>query len=349
MIALESVQQIVSRYDPEAISVGVIGSHSALDIMDGAKDENMKTFLFCQQGREKTYLKFKRLVDEIVILPRFADIMNEENQKRLIESNVIFIPHRSFTTYLSFDAIENEFLVPLFGNRALLRSEERDAPRNQYFLLEQAGIKFPKIFGRAEEIDRPVMVKVPEAKRAIERAFFVATSFSEYVKRSTQRINAGIIRKEDLDRATNEEFLVGTYFNFNRRLQTNVNDFTSLPAKTQLEMDIELQNVEVGHTPATIRESLLEKVFEIGERFVAAVKREYPPGPIGPFALQSVVTLDLEICVYDVSPRVPGSPILTTTSPYSRYYHGKTIGTGRRIAMEIKRAAEQSRLGEIIT
>lgn len=365
MIALESVQQIVSRYDPEAISVGVIGSHSALDIMDGAKDENMKTFLFCQQGREKTYLKFKRLVDEIVILPRFADIMNEENQKRLIESNVIFIPHRSFTTYLSFDAIENEFLVPLFGNRALLRSEERDAPRNQYFLLEQAGIKFPKIFGRAEEIDRPVMVKVPEAKRAIERAFFVATSFSEYVKRSTQRINAGIIRKEDLDRATIEEFLVGTYFNFNyfysplednleflgidRRLQTNVNDFTSLPAKTQLEMDIELQNVEVGHTPATIRESLLEKVFEIGERFVAAVKREYPPGPIGPFALQSVVTLDLEICVYDVSPRVPGSPILTTTSPYSRYYHGKTIGTGRRIAMEIKRAAEQSRLGEIIT
>ena len=77
-------------------------------------------------------------------------------------------------------------------------------------------------------------------------------------------------------------------------MQTNIHDYTtSIPAKNQLEMDIELQNIEVGHTPASIRESLLDKVFKMGEKFVNSTKKEYPPGIIGPFSLQSVVTLDL--------------------------------------------------------
>ena len=134
-----------------------------------------------------------------------------------------------------------------------------------------------------------------------------------------------------------------------RRLQTNLFDYVTLPAKQQLEIDIPLQNIEVGHTPATIRESMLEKVFEIGEKFVAAVKEMFPPGPIGPFALQSAVTVDLEIVVYDVSPRVPGSPIIATTSPYTRYYFGYVVSTGRRIAMEIRRAIEEDRLIEVVT
>ena len=123
----------------------------------------------------------------------------------------------------------------------------------------------------------------------------------------------------------------------------------SLPAEQQLSMNIQIQIVEVGHMPATIRESMLEKVFEIGERFVKATKKEYPPGIIGPFALQSIVTSDLEIIVYDVSPRVPGSPILTTTSPYSKYQFGKNIGTGQRIAMEIKKAVKEGKIDKVIT
>jgi len=45
----------------------------------------------------------------------------------------------------------------------------------------------------------------------------------------------------------------------------------------------------------------------MGDKFVAAVKREYAPGIIGPFSLQSVITKDLELIVYDVSLRVPGN------------------------------------------
>ena len=140
------------------------------------------------------------------------------------------------------------------------------------------------------------------------------------------------------------------FLGIERRLQTNINDFTSLlPAKQQMEIEIEPQNIEVGHTPASIRESLLEKVFEIGDRFTASVRQEYPPGIIGPFSLQSIVTLELDLVVYDVSLRVPGNPIMATTSPYTKYYHGYTMGVGRRTAMEIKNAITEERLEDIVT
>ena len=208
-------------------------------------------------------------------------------------------------------------------------------------------------------------MKIQNSKNSRERAFFTAANYSDYQNKIADRIKSGLIAKERLNESLIEELIVGTYFNFNyfyspledsveflgidRRLQTNLHDFVSLPAEQQLNMNIQIQNVEVGHMPATIRESMLEKVFEIGERFVEATKQEYSPGIIGPFALQSVVTSDLEIVVYDVSPRVPGSPILTTTSPYSKYQFGKSIGTGQRIAMEIKKAIKEGKIDKVIT
>ena len=53
--------------------------------------------------------------------------------------------------------------------------------------------------------------------------------------------------------------------------------------------------------------------------------------------------------VYDVSLRVPGNPILATTTPYTKYQYGQTFGVGRRIAMEIRRAATEGRLADIVT
>ncbi len=365
MIPRTEIQKIAKSYDPKKVTIGALGSHSALDIMDGAKDEGFNTIVVCQKGRGKPYKAFKRIVDHLIILEKFSKITDKAVQQELVKRNVIFVPHRAFSTYVDYDSIENKFRVPIFGNRALLRSEERTAKRNQYYLLEKAGIRTPARIKSPNEIDRPVIVKVQEAKRRIERAFFTANSYKDFKQKSQKKIKEGIITSADLEKAVIEELVIGTYFNFNyfysplndeveflgidRRLQTNLNDFVSFPAKQQLEIDVELQNIEIGHMPATIRESMLEKVFEIGERFAKAVKREYPPGPIGPFALQSVVNVDLDIVVFDVSPRVPGSPILTTTSPYSKYYYGETIGTGRRIAMEVKKGIQQKRLADLVT
>lgn len=202
-------------------------------------------------------------------------------------------------------------------------------------------------------------------KRPLERAFFTVSSYKDYKEKSEAKIKQGLISRKDLEKSSIEELAIGTYMNFNffhtpiskqvdfigieRRLQTNVHDYNALPAKQQLDIDIDLQNIEVGHMPASIRESLLEKVIKMGDKFVAAVKKEYSPGIIGPFSLQSVITKDLEMIVYDVSLRVPGNPIVATTSPYTKYQFGKTFGVGRRIAMEIRRAQEEDRLDEIVT
>jgi 5-formaminoimidazole-4-carboxamide-1-(beta)-D-ribofuranosyl 5'-monophosphate synthetase len=359
---------IKNRYDLNNISVGVLGSHSALEIMDGAKDEKLKTVCICQKGRELPYLKYKRLSDELIIVDKFSDILFKENQEKLLNLNTLMVSHRSFAVYLGYDEIENNFHVPVFGNRWLLKAEERNLPKNQYYLLEKANIPHPRIYSDPREIDGPAFVKVQEAARTLERAFFIVTSYEDYKKKSQDRIGKGIIDKETLtNNSVIEQYLIGTYFNFNffyspiddeteflgieRRLQTNIHDFTtSIPAKNQLEMDIELQNIEVGHTPASIRESLLDKVFKMGEDFVNSTKKEYPPGIIGPFSLQSVVTLDLEMIVYDVSLRVPGNPILATTTPYTKYKYGETFGVGRRISMEINKALKnQENILKIVT
>ena len=365
MISLQQIASIVNQYDLKNVTIGTIGSHSALEIMDGAKDENMKTVCICQKGRDLPYRRFKRLADEILLLEKFSDIMNRENQEKLRELNTIMVAHRAFTAYLGYENIENNLKVPVFGNRSLLRAEERSAPRNQYYLLEKAGVRHPKIYHKPSDIDGPAMIKVQEAKRKLERAFFIVSSYEDYKKKSKQKIELGLVSKEDLDNATIEEYVPGTYFNLNyfvspltgeteflgieRRLQTNLHDFVSLPAKQQMEMDMQTSNIEVGHTPASIRESLLEKVFEMGDKFAVAARKEYPPGIIGPLSLQSIVTVDLDFVVYDVSLRVPGNPIMATTSPYTKYYYGQTMGVGRRVAMEIKNAVAQKKLRDIVT
>ena len=366
MITRQRVANIVNEYDLKNITIGTIGSHSALEIMDGAKDENIKTVCICQKGRELPYQRFKRLTDEIILLDKFSDMLNREIQERLVRLNTIMIAHRAFTAYLGYDNIENSLEMPIFGNRHLLRAEERTAERNQYYLLEKAGIRHPRIYTEPSQIDGLAMVKVQEAKRKLERAFFMVSSYEDYMKKANLKIKQGLINQDDLDSAIIEEYVIGTYFNFNffysplrgeteflgieRRLQTNLNDFTtSVPARQQMEIDVELQNIEIGHTPASIRESLLEKVFKMGDDFTASAKREYPPGIIGPISLQSIVTVELDLVVYDVSLRVPGNPIMATTSPYTKYYYGHTMGVGRRIAMEVKNAIEQQKLAEIVT
>ncbi len=363
MIGRDEIGEIVGGY--RDVRIGVLGSHSALEVMDGAKDEGFQTTVYCQRGRETPYRRFGRIADEVVVLDRFGDMASAGMQERLRESGTIVVPHRSLTVYLGYGVLEDEFRVPIFGNRGLFRAEERDAERNQYHLLGKAGIKFPRLFADPGEIDAPCIVKVQERDRPLERAFFTVSSPADYEEKSEARIRQGLISREDLERSSIEELAIGTYMNFNffhtpisdqvdfvgieRRLQTNLHDFNALPARQQLDTDVDLQNIEVGHTPASVRESLLEKVMAMGDKFVEAVRKEYPPGIIGPFSLQSVITKDLELVVYDVSLRVPGNPIVATTSPYTKYQYGQTFGVGRRIAMEIRRARDEGRLGEVTT
>ncbi|MEP7167523.1 MAG: DUF1297 domain-containing protein [Candidatus Woesebacteria bacterium] len=357
------------------ITIATLGSHSALDICRGAKDEGFQTLVVSEPGREKTYSQFYKTqgnlgcVDECLIVPKFDHILSKEVQTKLQKHNAVFIPHRSLEAYLGFNyqAIENDFKVPLFGNKYLLRIEERNARPNQYDLLEAAGIRFPKQFSDPKDIDRVCLVKVSEKARKFERAFFLVKSYEEYASVSQEMVEKGKITTEALQTAVIEEFILGVQVNFNffyspiydrlellgtdTRRQTNLDGLLRLPATYQQEVlqRMSLSYEEAGHQAVTVLESLLEPAFAMGTAFVAACKKLYSPGIIGPFALQSLITAGppkKEIIVIDVSPRMPGSPGISAT-PYSRYLFGENFSVGRRVAMEIKDAIKQDRLAEI--
>ena len=110
------------------------------------------------------YIKYKRLCDELILVDKFSDILFKENQERLLNLNTIIVAHRSFAVYLGM-IILKKTLLPIFGNRWLLKAEERNLPKNQYHLLEKANIGHPKIYNNPKDIDGPAFVKVQEAKR----------------------------------------------------------------------------------------------------------------------------------------------------------------------------------------
>jgi len=360
----KKVREIVK--DWKYARMGTIGSHSALELAYGAHQEGFETVVVCQIGREKTYTKrYRNLFDHIILVDKFADIVREENIRKLLDLNTVFVPNRSFSTYVPYDLIEQQFRVAILGNRQMLRTEERNEPRNQRYLLEKAGILIPKTFSSPQEIDRLVIVKVPEKKRPIERAFFLATSNNDFVRKTEILIRKDIIAPEALEKALIEEYVLGAKFNanffwsplsdtpdllgFDQRIESNIDGFLDLPAEIQLELGIPIQNVQVGHVGVTMRESQLEKIFETAEKFIEICKVEYPPGIIGLFSLQGAMTKDLDFYVFDVSPRSPGCPCVEPTSPYMKYKYGFAVGPGRRVAMEIKQALATEKLAEIVT
>ena len=375
MITREEINGVLGEYNLNEVTIGVLGSHSALDICRGAKDLGFRTLVVCQKGRERTYDRYYRtenslgIVDQTIILDKFTDITEESVQREMREKNVVFIPHRSFEVYVGFDRIEDEFLLPLFGSRSMLRAEERDADRNQYYLMEKGGIPYPKTYKSPEEIDRLVLVKAPEAQRTYERAFFFASSPDEFYGNSEQMIREGKITEAGLKKAVIEEFVMGAQSNFNyfyslldqrlellgtdTRRQTNLDGILRLPATQQLEAlkHIGVKAIEAGHIACTVKESLLEQIFELGEKFVNVAREEYPPGIIGPFALQASFTPGPPketAVVFDISMRVQGSPG-TMFTPYSGYYYGKSLSVGKRVAMELRKAIQQNRLEETVT
>ncbi|MBA7543120.1 hypothetical protein ES705_35446 [subsurface metagenome] len=375
MIGRSEIKELLDGYELDKVIIGVLGSHSALDICRGAKDMGFRTLVVCQKGREKTYDHYYRaenscgIVDQTIVLDKFSDITEESVLRQMRENNVIFIPHRSFEVYVGFDRIEDDFLLPLFGSRSMLRAEERDAERNQYYLMEKGGIPYPRIYKSPEEIDRLVLVKAPEAQRKYERAFFFASSTAEFYKNSEQMLRDGKITEEGLKKAVIEEFVMGAQSNFNyfhsllderlellgidTRRQTNLDGILRLPASQQLEAlkYIDVKAIEAGHIACTVKESLLEQIFDIGEKFVTVAKEEYPPGIIGPFALQSTFIPgppEEKAVVFDISMRVQGSPG-TRFTPYSGYRYEESLSVGKRVAMELRKAIQQNRMEETVT
>ncbi|NLU45689.1 MAG: formate--phosphoribosylaminoimidazolecarboxamide ligase family protein, partial [Euryarchaeota archaeon] len=360
-------------------------SHSALDTCDGAISEGFRTVAVCEKGRERTfanYFKTQRdpsgriirgVVDETVMVDRFRDVIRPEVQQELMGNNVLFIPNRSFVSYSGIDAVEDEFKVPLVGSRNLLRSEERGDEKDYYWILEKAGMPFPKKVASPEDIDGLTIVKVHHKVKKLERGFFTVKDHDQFVEKSGELIRQGVIEEDFLKDARMEQYIIGPVFNLDFfrspleekgeqiellgvdwRFESSLDGYCRLPGKQQVELEedgIIPEYTVCGHNSSTLRESLLDKAFDLAEKYVAATKKYYDPGVIGPFCLQTCVDKDLDFYVYDVAPRIGGGTNvhMSVGHPYGNALWRREMSTGRRLSMEIRRAIDEERIEEIIT
>ena len=385
MIERTTIQDVLESYGSAPIRVATIGSHSALDVCDGAAEEGFRTIAVCQAGREAPYARYFRAkrtaegrlvrgaVDEAWVLPRFSEVLSKTVQDRLRGAHAVFVPNRSFTSYCDLSAIEDEFRVPLFGTRSLLRTEEREEERSYYWLLERAGLPAPEKISDPQDIDGLVIVKLHHAVKKLERGFFTAASRKEYEEKARRLVAQGVITKDDLSRARIERYVIGPIFNFDFfysplegpeerlellgidwRFETSLDGHVRLPAEQQLTLE-EAQRIPeytvVGHNSATLRESSLAAAFDLAERYVKATQEHYPPGILGPFTLQTAVDKDLKFYIYDVAPRIGGGTNvhMSVGHPYGNSLWRRPMSTGRRVALEIRKGIDEGRLADLMT
>lgn len=384
MIPPEELRALATGYGRDVV-IAAVGSHSALDIADGAATEGFRTLVLGQRGRDATYARYfksrrdaagrleRGCVDEVWTYDRFQEMTLPAEQERLRSAHALVVPNRALSSYVPLDVLEGGFRVPLVGSRALLRIEERSERENYYTLLEGAGVPVPRAFPTPDAIDGLAIVKLPHATRRLERGFFTVASPEEFRSKSEELVRRGVVARDDLARARIERYVLGPVFNFNfffsplapradglellgvdERRESSLDGLVRLPAAQQLELGEAGRLPEytvVGHGTLTVRESLLEEVFRMGERFVDAARERHPPGIIGPFCLQTCIDPEGRPTVFDVAARIGGGTNvhLGLGHPYGNALWRGPMSSGRRIAVEVRRALDAGRLAEIVT
>jgi len=294
----------------------------------------------CEKSR-KFYERF-RVADEIMYLDSLSEIKREDIQEKLNERDVILVPHGSYISYLDLDFLENEFSVPIFGNKFLFRFESDRELERKWFL--KAGMRIPRTF-EPETIDRRVIVKYHGAKGG--KGYFTVDTPEEYFEK---KIEGDVQIQEWIHGVT-------MYFHyFYSPLQKEL-ELTSIDRRYETTADAvhrfpdrEPTYVVVGNFPLVIRESLLEQVFDIGDKVVDASRNLHEKGLIGPFCLETIVTDAPKIVVFEISARiVAGTNFYVPYSPYTYAKYFEPMSAGRRIAREIKMASKEERIKDVVS
>ena len=88
------------------ISVATLGSHCALQLLKGAKDEGLKTLLICEKKRKGLYKRFK-FIDELIFVDSFSEILEQKCESILQKNNSILIPHGTLIAQMDSKQIES--------------------------------------------------------------------------------------------------------------------------------------------------------------------------------------------------------------------------------------------------
>jgi len=356
MVAKEDIDRMLHDYDKDKLAVATVCSHSSLQIFAGAKKEGFKTIGIAIGKPPRFYDAFPLAKpDEFFVVDEYPRIL--ERAEELSSVNAILIPHGSFVEYLGADKF-TQIPLPTFGNRNVLAWESDRNMEREW--LTSAGIKMPDIIEDPKEIDRPVLVKYHGAKGG--RGFFIAKDYHDF--------KLGI---DHTQKYMIQEYILGTryylhYFyspiktdgyrlskgslelmGMDRRDETNIDEMYKLGSQEELKrLGIYPSFVVTGNLPLVIRESLLPKVFDMGERVVER-SLELFGGMMGPFCLETIVNDDLEFVVFEISSRiVAGTNINISGSPYSDLVEAG-VSTGQRIAREISEARRLDKLGDVLS
>ena len=340
-------------------SVATLGSHCALQVLKGAKDEGLNTILVCEKKREKLYKRFP-FIDELILVDSFREILDKKCQSVLEERDSVLIPHGTLIAQMDSEEIES-IKTPIFGNRWILRWEADRGKKEE--LMKKARLPVPKQIDGPDNIDRLVIVKRQGA--AGGKGYFMASSKNDYNTKRDQLISKGIISRDEP--LYIQEYSAGVlaylqffysplkdeleFFGCDQRHESDIEGLARIPAEQQLKTDKVPSFNVIGNSPLILRESLLDEVYSMGENFVEAAKRIVPPGMNGPFCIEGVYDEGAKFTSFEFSARiVAGTNIyMDGSSPYYALLYNEPMSMGRRMAREINCAMQTGQLKEITT
>lgn len=356
MISRKDISDVLKDYDLDELRIGTLGSHTALQITKGARDEGFKNLLLCTKNTAGFYRRWP-VVDDILEVNSYSDILLDDIQEELRDRNVILIPHGSFVEYVGSKNIIEKLKVPMFGNRLVLEWESDRGMERRWF--KKAGLTVPKEFMSPDEIDRPVMVKFPGARGG--KGYFLAKNSEDFHKKIMEMNLPEQIKKE----YTIQEYVIGTRFyphlfysppedrlellGMDIRYESNIDGLMRIPSAIQKEINVDPSYVITGNIPAVLRESLLPKLMTLGENLVNTSKELFNPGMVGAFCIEMICTPELDFVCFEISGRlVAGTNLFINGSAYASLLYNEPMSCGRRICREIKDTIERNKLEKVI-
>ncbi len=348
---MSSSNQKPPSRNPDDYIIATLGSHSALQILKGARDEGMRNLTICKRGKERPYKSFP-VADEIVLVDDWKE-WDDDFEKKLMERNAILIPHGSFISYLGHERVKR-MKAMYYGTKEILEWESDRSMERQW--LEQSQLRLPRVFEKPEDIDRPVIIKFHGAGGGF--GYFVVKSPEQFYEVKNRKY-------PDEHDFVIQEYIIGAplyihYFyspltkeleimSMDKRYESNADSIGRIRAEDQLAANIHTSYTIVGNMPVVVRESLLPDLFEMGERVVEVSKSLCGKGLFGPFCLEAIITRKLEIFVFEISARiVAGTNPFIEGSPYTALKYREPMSTGRRLVRDIKEAIVAGRLEEVL-
>ena len=339
-------------------SIATLGSHCALQVLKGAKDEGLKTILVCERKREKLYRRFP-FIDELIMVNSFKEVLDQKCQSVLEQNNTVLIPHGTLIAQMSSEEIES-IKTPVFGNKWILKWESDREMKEK--LMREANLPLPATVSNPKDINSLVIIKRQGA--AGGKGYFMATSEDDYNTKRYQLISEGVISKDET--LYIQEYAAGVlaylqffysplkeeleFFGADQRHESDIEGLARIPSDQQLKTNKVPSFNVIGNSPLVLRESLLEEVYNMGENFVDAAKKLVAPGMNGPFCIEGVYDENAKFTSFEFSARiVAGTNIYMDGSPYYSLLFNESMSMGRRIAREVKTAVESNQLDKITT